>query len=354
MFYGAYKINHENMETEHICCVIANNKDCQVLSKKAWLKERLDEGLVFLKGNVRGKCFIEYIPAEYAWAPIEADGYMYIDCLWVSGQFKGHGYSNDLLEECIRDSKEKGKKGLVILSSKKKMGYLSDPRFMKYKGFETVDTAAPYFELMCLSFEKDTEKPCFKASVKEAGQGSHIPDGFTLYYTSQCPFTAKYIPLYADIAKNRNVNLQSIHIDTREQAQSAPLQLQHSVCFIMVNLLRTKYNQRRNLKNSFLKKASNFYFLKHSDEVMLQVYLEEIAMYERMLNKQKVPTAADMASYCGKTAELFILLNQWLSENFSTVQEITFPYGNKYGWGIAPRKKKRLVCNIFAEKDALR
>lgn len=88
--------------------------------KKAWLKERLDEGLVFLKCNVRGKCFIEYIPAEYAWAPVEADGYMYIDCLWVSGQFKGHGYSTLLLDECIRDSKEKGKKGLVILSSKKK------------------------------------------------------------------------------------------------------------------------------------------------------------------------------------------------------------------------------------------
>ena len=60
------RITHDNLETEHICCAIANNKDCQVLSKKAWLKERIDEGLVFLKGNVRGKCFIEYIPAEYA------------------------------------------------------------------------------------------------------------------------------------------------------------------------------------------------------------------------------------------------------------------------------------------------
>ena len=125
------KLTHENLETEHICCAIANNKDCQVLSKKAWLKERLDEGLVFLKCNVRGKCFIEYIPAEYGWAPIEAEGYMYIDCLWVSGQFKGHGYSNLLLEECIRDSKAKGKKGLVILSSKKKMGFLSDPKYMR-------------------------------------------------------------------------------------------------------------------------------------------------------------------------------------------------------------------------------
>ena len=54
---------------------------------------------------------------------------MYIDCLWVSGQFKGHGYSNLQLDACIRDSKEKGKKGLVILSSKKKMGFLADSKY---------------------------------------------------------------------------------------------------------------------------------------------------------------------------------------------------------------------------------
>ena len=105
-------LTQENLESEHICCAISNNKDCQVLSKKEWLKERLDEGLMFVKCNVRGKCFIEYIPAEAAWAPVEADGYMYIDCLWVSGQFKGHGYSNLLLEEmCIRD------RDMVLLSS---------------------------------------------------------------------------------------------------------------------------------------------------------------------------------------------------------------------------------------------
>ena len=114
------RVTKENLEQEHICCAISNNKDVQVSSKKAWLAERFDEGLVFLKSVERGKCFIEYIPAENAWNPIVADNYMYIDCLWVSGSFKGHGYSNDLLDECIRDSKEKGKSGLCILSSAKK------------------------------------------------------------------------------------------------------------------------------------------------------------------------------------------------------------------------------------------
>ena len=42
-------VNKDNLEKEHICCAIANNNDIQVLSKKTWLKDRFDEGLVFLK-----------------------------------------------------------------------------------------------------------------------------------------------------------------------------------------------------------------------------------------------------------------------------------------------------------------
>jgi len=72
------QVTRENIEKEHICCAISNNKDVQVSSKKAWLTNRFDDGLVFLKSTERGKCFIEYIPAENAWNPIDADGYMYI------------------------------------------------------------------------------------------------------------------------------------------------------------------------------------------------------------------------------------------------------------------------------------
>ena len=68
------KVTSENIEKEHICCAISNNNDIQVSSKKAWLSERFGDGLVFLKSTERGKCFIEYIPAEKAWNPISADG----------------------------------------------------------------------------------------------------------------------------------------------------------------------------------------------------------------------------------------------------------------------------------------
>lgn len=115
------QVTLENLEAEHICCCISDKKgeNC-VSSKKSWLRNRMQEGLVFNKLDVRGKVFIEYLPAEFAWAPIKADGYMYIDCLWVSGQYKGKGYGDQLLDQCIADSKAKGKRGLVCLSSKKR------------------------------------------------------------------------------------------------------------------------------------------------------------------------------------------------------------------------------------------
>lgn len=213
------KLTKENLEQEHICCAISNNKDVQVISKKTWLEKRFDEGLVFLKGNVRGKCFIEYIPAENAWAPIVANGFLYIDCFWVSGQYKGHGYSNELLNACIEDAKKQGKNGLVILSSNKKMPFLSDPKYLKHKGFEVVDTARPYYELMCLKFDDNVETPRFMEHVKKP----HIDkEGFVLYYTTQCPFNVKYVPIIETVAKDRKVKFEAIQIATTKQAQLAP------------------------------------------------------------------------------------------------------------------------------------
>ena len=127
------RITEENIDKGHIFCAMAGK---QSLVKKEWLKRRFPEGLVFYRSEERGKCFIEYIPAENAWVPIEAAGYLYINCLWVSGSMKGHGYSSDLLDECIRDAKAQGKKGLCILCAEgRKREFLADPQFLAHKGF---------------------------------------------------------------------------------------------------------------------------------------------------------------------------------------------------------------------------
>lgn len=213
-------VTPENIDREHICCAISDNKgETVVSSKKAWMKERFADGLVFKKLDVRGKVFIEYIPAEKAWCPIIAPVYMHINCLWVSGQFKGQGFANRLLERCVTDAKEKGKSGLTALSSVKKMPFLSDPQYLKHKGFRVADTASPYYQLLYLPFSHDAVIPKFRECAKH---GKIDEKGMVLYYSNQCPHTAKYAPAIANIAKQRGVAVRLRKLDTTEQAQNAP------------------------------------------------------------------------------------------------------------------------------------
>ena len=211
------RITKENIDQEHICCAMSGK---QSLAKKEWLKQRFDEGLVFYRSRERGKCFIEYIPAENAWVPIEANGYLYIDCLWIAGAMKGHGYSNDLLNECIRDAKAQGRKGVCILSAEgKKREFLSDPKYLAYKGFTAADISDCGISLMYLPLSPNAEPPRFKECARHPQAAE---DGFVLYYTDQCPFTYYWVPRVQEAAKAHGVPLKTIHITDRETAQNAP------------------------------------------------------------------------------------------------------------------------------------
>ena len=213
------RVTKENLENEHICCAISNNRDAQVMSKKAWLTGRFDEGLVFLKSAERGKCFIEYIPAEAAWIPVEADGYMVVNCLWVSGSLKGHGYAGELLAACEKDSREKGKRGLCILSSAKKKPFLADPKFLSHMGFTACDEADNGIQLWHLPFTPDTEPPRFR----DCARHPHVEEkGYVLFYTDQCPFNAKYVPILEKTAAERGIPFRAVRLTSGEEARRAP------------------------------------------------------------------------------------------------------------------------------------
>ena len=211
------RITKENIDKEHICCAMSGK---QSVVKKEWMKQRFDEGLVFYRSEERGKCFIEYIPAENAWVPIEAEGWLYINCLWVSGSMKGHGYSDDLLEECIRDAGVQGRKGLCILCAEgRKREFLADPKFLAYKGFKTADISDCGINLMYLPFEPDIEPPKFKECARHPRVDGK---GFVLYYTDQCPYTFYWVPKVQQAAKEHGIQLTAIHITDKESARNVP------------------------------------------------------------------------------------------------------------------------------------
>ncbi|WP_307396996.1 N-acetyltransferase [Paenibacillus anaericanus] len=213
-------ITRENIDHEHICCALgAKQYEHAVLEKKQWLCERMEEGLVFYRLNERAKVFIEYLPAEKAWIPIDAPNYMYINCLWVSGRYKDNGHGKQLLEKCKEDAMAQGMDGIVHIVGKKKMPYLSDKPYFEHLGFQVVDRAEPYFELVALKWNERAPLPAFKSTVKNAvvaGEGIHV------YYTAQCPFAVGILEDLRGVANEKGVAFHTHHLRTREEAQQGP------------------------------------------------------------------------------------------------------------------------------------
>ncbi len=210
-------ITLDNIDEEHICCAIGDSKhQTGVNAKKEWLKKRILEGHVFRKLNERGKVFIEYAPLESAWTPIDGDGFMYIYCLWVAGSFKGKGHAKELLEYAIRDAKERGKKGICTISSKKKKPFLSEHRFFEHYGFEVVDTIGEY-ELLALSF--DGSSPAFRECARRM---ETVSEEFTIYYSPECPYVVHSLGEVEKYATENGIPLKVVCIDSLDEAKNVP------------------------------------------------------------------------------------------------------------------------------------
>ncbi len=74
------RITEDNIDGD-ICCAMSGKQSLV----RRMAQAAVCGGLVFSLEGARAKCFIEYIPAEYAWVPHSGGGYLYINCLWVSG-----------------------------------------------------------------------------------------------------------------------------------------------------------------------------------------------------------------------------------------------------------------------------
>lgn len=208
----------DNIDDEHICCAIGDIKhQVGVNKKKDWIKEKLSDGHVFRKLNVRGKTFIEYEPIETAWVPINGKKYEYIYCLWVAGSYKGKGIAKELLEYAINDAKEKGMNGICTLVSRKKKPFLGEKNFFIHYNFEVIDSIDDY-ELLGLKFN-DEETPKFNDNARNMKIDN---DDFTIYYSNSCPYVEYEVKELTDYANTNNIKINFIKVDSLEKAKNVP------------------------------------------------------------------------------------------------------------------------------------
>lgn len=214
----------ETIPDSHICCAISDKKCAEsYAAKKNWLSEQYAHGYRFRRLDVRGKVFIEYGPAEAAWMPVEAPGWLMLGCFWVSGRYKKQGHGKALLDAALEEARKLGCAGLVSVAGKRKMHFQSDGKWFRRQGFREVDALDSGFRLLALEANGAGEAapPRFGPSAR-AGLG---PDakGVTVYYSNRCPYSEFHVrATLPETCRKRGLPLTVRKLDSLAEARLAP------------------------------------------------------------------------------------------------------------------------------------
>ncbi len=213
-------ITSENIDSEQLCCIIRTKKPHEgVERKRAWLRGRLNEGHVFRKADINGCVFIEYAPVESAWVPVEGKNYLYIYCLWVLGEPRGHGYGRALMQSCIDDAKKRGMAGVCMLGAKKQKAWLSDQSFAKKFGFVCVDETDYGYELLALRLDGAAESPRFTERARAGVSGG---SGAEIYYDAQCPYIPDRVKKLKEYCLSQGIDARFVEVDSLRAAKELP------------------------------------------------------------------------------------------------------------------------------------
>ncbi len=217
--FQVIEINETNIDEYGLLCQKSKKKEEGYQNKVNWIKERFREGmkyhllLVEERGKLASRGFIEYIPGEYCWRGISAEGYMVIHCIWIVGRIKGFGFGSMLLEKCLEDAKNMNGVAVVTASTT----WLPKAKLFLKHGFKKVDEFPPSFEIYATRFKKTAKLPTFTRNYAE--RRNEYKNGFIAVYTHQCPYTPAMVRSMENTAKKRNASFSKILVDNCKDAQ---------------------------------------------------------------------------------------------------------------------------------------
>lgn len=236
-------LNKENYTKEGFGCV-QNIKHEGFKAKAKWFDQRFDEGMIIklMKSGKTTLGFIEYIPGEYAWRPVSANGYMFIHCIWMyKKDLQGKGYAGQLIRECITDAEKAGMKGVAVLTSDS--SWIADKRVFLKNGFIEVEKLDKY-ELLVYKI-KDTENPAI-IDWKENLAGLN---GLNLIFSNQCPYTVKAAIDLSKVAFDEGVELNVIELKSAKEVQNGYTGYGNFGIVYNGNLITDYYTSKARFKN---------------------------------------------------------------------------------------------------------
>ncbi len=216
--YNIVNVNSDNVDQTGFFCYMSKQKSEGFAKKLNWLKDRFNEGMRIKMFELPDRGFIEYIPGEYAWRAVNAEGYMFIHCLWIVGKSKKKGLATILLDECIRDAQAAGMNGVAMVTSEHV--WLIGKKLLVKHGFESVEEQKP-FNLMVKKFN-EAPSPSFCQNWEQ--KASKYGEGLTVLYSDQCPYIFDATNTVLEFAKVHGIKNQAVEIksclDVRELTPS--------------------------------------------------------------------------------------------------------------------------------------
>ncbi len=211
------RVGPENLSECGIGCI--RSRDNPGYGRKVkWLRERFAEGLRFLlfhDDREKPLAFLEYVPGEFAWRPVNAQGWLFVHCLWVfaAGQQIG-GLGGRLIRACVEEAERAGSTGVAAMVSDGT--WMAGKEIFLNNGF-TKTAERGRFELV-VNRLRDGAEPHFRdidgSSAKY--QGLHI------VYSDQCPMLFKSVNDLSQMAAEYGLNLRVTLLKSAHEAQNAP------------------------------------------------------------------------------------------------------------------------------------
>lgn len=216
-------VGSDNLEQCGIGC-IANRRHVGFQPKVQWLQRRFDEGLRYLLfRDERGKAlaFLEFVPGEAAWRPVDADGWLFIHCLWVyrEGQKVG-GLGSRLIQACVEEARKQQRDGVAVMVSNGP--WMVGAQIYLRNGFEVVDES-DRFQLLVHRFARrgKTAAPS-TPQIRRQPDLAPYQNGLHLVYAPQCPMLPKSVHDLTEMAAENGLELQVTELATPRQAQQSP------------------------------------------------------------------------------------------------------------------------------------
>lgn len=212
------KVTIENLLDLGIFC-IKDRKSIGFQKKVEWYKKNIENGLIIkiaFDNTDKQLGFIEYIPSEFAWRPIQAKSYYFIQCIATfRKEERNKGIANTLISECESDAKVNDKSGICTICSDGP--WIANKNIFTKNNFIEVEKNGR-FELMHKAFNDKFEKPRFIDWTKELKNYN----GWHLIYSDQCPWHEKSVIDLTQTALRKNINLSVVKISTPKEAQYSP------------------------------------------------------------------------------------------------------------------------------------